>query len=159
GEWFESNTKIWEDVYNPGSGEIIAKTPMSTREETKAAIEVAQTPFEEWSKTSSLKRQKIMFKLQHLIMENKDNLDRTITLENGKKYADGLGEVGRGIENVEHAANVVKLTMGDSSPSVATDVEVTNYKYPIGVVGAICPFNFPMMVPFWMFPLAIATGN
>lgn len=159
GEWCESNTKIWEDVYNPGSGEIIAKTPMSTREETKAAIEVAQTAFEEWSKTSSLKRQKIMFTLQNLLMENKEELARTITLENGKNYADALGEVGRGIENVEHAASVFNLTMGDSSPSVATDVEVTNYKYPIGVVGAICPFNFPMMVPFWMFPLAIATGN
>lgn len=159
GQFVEAKTDKFEDVYNPASGEVIGKTPMSTREETAEAIKIASETFESWSKVSTLKRQKILFKLQNLLTENKEELARLITLENGKVFSDALGEVGRGIENCEHAASVFNLTMGDSSPSVATDVEVHNYKYPIGVIGCICPFNFPMMVPFWMFPLAIAVGN
>lgn len=159
GKWIASETNNFENVYNPGSGEIIAKCPLSTREETKSAIEVAKKAFEDWSKTPVTKRAKILFKLQNILVDNQDMLADMITLENGKNHADAFGEVGRAIENVEHAASIVNLMMGDSTSTIATDVEVTNYMYPIGVVGAICPFNFPMMVPFWMFPMAIACGN
>lgn len=159
GKWIVSETNNFENVYNPGSGEIIAKCPLSTREETKSAIKVAKKAFEDWSKTPVTKRAKILFKLQNILVDNQDMLADMITLENGKNHADAFGEVGRAIENVEHAASIVNLMMGDSTSTIATDVEVTNYMYPIGVVGAICPFNFPMMVPFWMFPMAIACGN
>ncbi|MDN6733815.1 MAG: CoA-acylating methylmalonate-semialdehyde dehydrogenase, partial [Tetragenococcus koreensis] len=100
-----------------------------------------------------------LFKLQNLLVEHKEELARLITIENGKAYSESLGEVGRGIENVENAASIMNLMMGDSISTAATDVEITNYRYPIGVVGAITPFNFPMMVPFWTFPMALATGN
>lgn len=92
-------------------------------------------------------------------MKNKEELARLITIENGKNLTEALGEVQRGIENVEFAAGAPTLMMGDSLASIATDVEATNYRYPIGVVGGIAPFNFPMMVPCWMFPMAIALGN
>lgn len=82
-----------------------------------------------------------------------------ITLENGKSLSESLGEVQRGIENVEHAAGITNLMMGDSLSTAATDIEITNYRYPIGVIGGITPFNFPMMVPFWIFPMALAAGN
>ncbi len=159
GQWIESNTNNFEDVYNPGDGEVIAKCPLSTREETAKAIDNAAETFKTWSKTSVLKRQKILFKLQQLLVENTDELARLITLENGKNFTEAKGEVGRGIENVEHAASIANLLMGDNLANIATDVEVHNYKYPIGVIGGIAPFNFPMMVPFWMFPMAIACGN
>ncbi|PIK32604.1 methylmalonate-semialdehyde dehydrogenase (CoA acylating), partial [Bacillus siamensis] len=96
---------------------------------------------------------------QQLLQQNKEELARLITLENGKNTTEALGEVGRGIENVEFAAGAPSLMMGDSLASIATDVEAANYRYPIGVVGGIAPFNFPMMVPCWMFPMAISLGN
>lgn len=159
GEWVESLATEHEDVYNPATGEVIARVPLSTREELDLAAEVAQKAFLEWSKTSVIRRGRLMFKLQNLLIDNREELARLITLENGKSLVDADGEVGRGIENVEHASSIVNLMMGDSIANAASDVEVTNYRYPIGVVGAITPFNFPMMVPFWMFPLAIAAGN
>lgn len=159
GQWVESKTDHFEDVYNPATGEIIAKVPLSTREELDYAAGVAQEAFEMWSKVSVVRRGRLMFKLQNLLMEHSDELARLITLENGKTLTDAIGEVGRGIENVEQAASIVNLMMGDTLATAATDVEVANYRYPIGVVGAITPFNFPMMVPFWMFPIAIAAGN
>lgn len=100
-----------------------------------------------------------MFKFQQLLIKHRAELARLITIENGKSLSEALGEVQRGIENTEFAAGIPSLMMGDSLSSIATDVEAVNYKYPIGVVGGIAPFNFPMMVPCWMFPAAIACGN
>lgn len=159
GTWVESDSTETEEVFNPATGEIVGKVPLSTKKDVQKAAEAAQTAFEKWSKVSVPKRGRFFFKLQNLLTENKEELAQLITLENGKTLADARGEVQRGIENTENAASIVNLIMGDSLSSAATDVEVTNYKYPIGVVGAISPFNFPMMVPFWMFPMAIATGN
>ncbi|MDN5978555.1 CoA-acylating methylmalonate-semialdehyde dehydrogenase [Acidipropionibacterium jensenii] len=159
GEWVESTSTESIDVPNPSTGEIIARVPLATREETAAAIENAAEAFKTWGKTSVIKRAKILFALQQLLERDKDELGTIITMENGKPHAEAVAEVGRGIENVMHAASIPNLLMGDSLSTVATDVEVTNYRYPIGVTSAICPFNFPMMVPFWMFPMAIACGN
>ena len=144
---------------NPSTEEVIAIVPLSTKEELEDATKVAKEAFQSWKKTSILKRTKLLFKLQNILMENKEELARLITLEHGKNLAEAMGEVGRGIENVESAAGVVSSYMGDSLSTVATDVEVVNYRYPIGVIGCITPFNFPMMVPFWMFPMALACGN
>lgn len=159
GEWVESRTTQYEDVYNPATKEIIARVPISTKEDLDEAAQVAQAAFEKWSKISVARRAKVLFKYQHLLEENKVELARLVTIENGKNTSEALGEVGRGIENVEFAAGVPTLMMGDSLANIATDVEAANYRYPIGVVGGITPFNFPMMVPAWMFPMAIATGN
>lgn len=159
GEWVESSATEFEDVYNPATGELIAKVPLSTREELDQAAEVAEEAFKTWSKLSVVKRGKYFFKLQNILEDNRDELAKLVTLENGKTLTDAKGEVGRGVENVEHASGVVNLMMGDTIPNAATDVEVSSYRYPIGVVGGITPFNFPMMVPFWMFPMALVTGN
>lgn len=159
GEWVESTSTEFIDVPNPSNGTIIARVPLATREETAAAIDNAAEVFKTWGKTSVIKRAKILFTLQQLLERDKEELGDIITAENGKPHDEAVAEVGRGIENVMHAASIPNLLMGDSLSTVATDVEVTNYRYPIGVTSAICPFNFPMMVPFWMFPMAIACGN
>ncbi len=159
GEWVESKTTQYEDVYNPATKEVIAQVPISTKEEVDYAVEVAAKTFEKWKDVPVQKRARILFNFQQLLQSNKNELARIITIENGKNLAEALGEVGRGIENVEFAAGSPTLMMGDSIPTIATDVEITNYRYPIGVVGGITPFNFPMMVPCWMFPMAISVGN
>ncbi|HIW88816.1 MAG TPA: CoA-acylating methylmalonate-semialdehyde dehydrogenase [Candidatus Ligilactobacillus excrementipullorum] len=159
GQWVDSKTTKFEDVMNPATEEPLVRVPFSTPEETHEAIEIAQTAFESWSKVPVPKRGRLLFKLQNLLVEHTDELARLITIENGKALSEAKGEVGRGIENVENAASIMNLMMGDSVSTAATDVEITNYRYPIGVVGAITPFNFPMMVPFWIFPMALACGN
>jgi malonate-semialdehyde dehydrogenase (acetylating) / methylmalonate-semialdehyde dehydrogenase len=159
GEWVESKSAVFEDVYNPATKEVIVQVPLSTYEDVNDAIEAARAAFEDWKLVPVQQRARILFKFQQLLQENKEELARLITIENGKNLAEALGEVGRGIENVEFAAGAPTLMMGDSITTIATDVEVTSYRYPIGVVGGITPFNFPMMVPCWMFPMAIAVGN
>ncbi|ALP35646.1 methylmalonate-semialdehyde dehydrogenase [Paenibacillus sp. IHB B 3084] len=159
GEWVESKTTRYEEVYNPATKEVVALVPISTQEDTDYAAEVAARTFEQWKKVPVPRRARILFNYQQLLIKHKEELARLITIENGKNLSEALGEVGRGIENVEFAAGAPTLMMGDSLATIATDVEVANYRYPIGVVGGIAPFNFPMMVPCWMFPMAIALGN
>ncbi|PKG24887.1 methylmalonate-semialdehyde dehydrogenase (CoA acylating) [Niallia nealsonii] len=159
GEWVESKTTVYEDVYNPATKEVIAQVPISTKEDIEYAAEVAKAAFEKWKNVAVPRRARILFNYQQLLTKHKEELANLITIENGKNLTEALGEVQRGIENVEFAAGAPSLMMGDSLASIATDVEATNYRYPIGVVGGIAPFNFPMMVPCWMFPMAIALGN
>ena len=159
GEWVESKTTTYEDVYNPATKEIIAQVPISTKEDIDFAAEVAKAAFEKWKNIAVPRRARILFNYQQLLTQHKEELAQLITIENGKNLTEALGEVQRGIENVEFAAGAPSLMMGDSLSSIATDVEATNYRYPIGVVGGIASFNFPMMVPCWMFPMAIALGN
>jgi len=159
GEWVESATTQYEDIYNPATKEIIAQVPISTREDLDQAVSVASEAFKGWKDVPVQKRARILFNYQNLLQKHQEELARIITIENGKNLSEALGEVGRGIENVEFAAGAPTLMMGDSLTTVARDVEVTNYRYPIGVIGGITPFNFPMMVPCWMFPMAIAVGN
>lgn len=159
GEWVESKATKYEDVYNPATKEVIGQVPLSTKEEVDEAVEVAKKTFEEWKNVPVPRRARILFNFQQLLIKHREELARIITIENGKSYSEALGEVQRGIENVEFAAGAPTLMMGDSLSTIATDIEATNYRYPIGVVGGITPFNFPMMVPCWMFPMAIALGN
>jgi len=159
GEWVESKATKYEDVYNPATKEVIGQVPLSTKEEVDEAVEVAKKAFEEWKNVPVPRRARILFNFQQLLIKHREELARIITIENGKSYSEALGEVQRGIENVEFAAGAPTLMMGDSLSTIATDIEATNYRYPIGVVGGITPFNFPMMVPCWMFPMAIALGN
>ncbi|EHE8322965.1 CoA-acylating methylmalonate-semialdehyde dehydrogenase [Listeria monocytogenes] len=159
GEWVESKTDKYEDVINPATGEVLCQVPISTRAELDQAAVIAEQAFEKWSQVAVPRRARVLFSFQQLLIQHKEELARLITLENGKNLSEARGEVQRGIENVEFAAGAPTLMMGDSLASIATDVEAANYRYPVGVVGGIAPFNFPMMVACWMFPMAIALGN
>lgn len=159
GKWVEANTEKYELVPNPATGEELARTPISTRKDVDKAVEAAKEAFKTWSKTPVPKRARILFKYQQLLIENWDELAKLITQENGKNFKEASGEVQRGIECVEFAAGAPTLMMGKQLPDIATNIESGMYRYPVGVIGGITPFNFPMMVPCWMFPLAIACGN
>lgn len=159
GKWVSSRTETYEAVYNPATKEMLCEVPLSTKEDLEEAVTIAREAFETWKEMAVPRRARILFNYQQLLIKHKAELARLITLENGKNLNEALGEVQRGVENVEFAAGAPTLMMGDSLSSIATDVEVANYRYPIGVVAGISPFNFPMMVPCWMFPMAIACGN
>ncbi|OQO99320.1 CoA-acylating methylmalonate-semialdehyde dehydrogenase [Geobacillus sp. 44B] len=159
GQWVEATSGKTEVVPNPATGEVLAYVPISGKEDLNKAVAAAKEAFKTWSKTPVPRRARILFKYQQLLVKHWEELARLVTLENGKSYNEAYGEVQRGIECVEFAAGVPTLMMGRQLPDIATDIESGMYRYPIGVVGGITPFNFPMMVPCWMFPLAIACGN
>jgi malonate-semialdehyde dehydrogenase (acetylating)/methylmalonate-semialdehyde dehydrogenase len=159
GQWVESTSEKVEAVPNPATGETLAYVPISSREDLDQAVAAAKKAFKTWSKTPVPKRARILFKYQQLLVDHWEELARLVTLENGKSYEEAYGEVQRGIECVEFAAGAPTLMMGTQLPEIATNIESGMYRYPVGVVGGITPFNFPMMVPCWMFPLAIACGN
>ena len=159
GEWVESASDKTETVVNPATGEVLAVVPLSTKKDVDHAIQAANETFKTWSQTSVTKRARILFRYQQLLVDNWEDLAKVITIENGKSYQEAYGEVLRGIECVEFAAGAPTLMMGKQLPDIATNIESGMYRYPIGVVGGITPFNFPMMVPCWMYPLAIVCGN
>ena len=159
GRWVESASSRREIVPNPATGEPLATVPLSTGEEVDRAVEAAKEAWKSWRKTPVPVRARILFRYQQLLTEHKEELARLITMENGKSIKEARGEVQRGIECVEFAAGAPTLMMGHQLPDIAPDIESGMYRYPLGVVGGITPFNFPMMVPCWMFPLAIACGN
>jgi malonate-semialdehyde dehydrogenase (acetylating)/methylmalonate-semialdehyde dehydrogenase len=158
GKWIASQGER-KEVPNPATGERLAEVPLSTKKELDQAVQVAQEAFQSWKKTPVPRRARILFKYQQLLVEHWAELARLVTLENGKSYDEAYGEVQRGIECVEFAAGAPTLMMGQQLPDIATGIESGMFRYPLGVVGGITPFNFPMMVPCWMFPLAIACGN
>src|SRR5699024_3950615 len=159
GKWIEAKSDQVEPVYNPATGEVIAHVPVSSHEDVEYAVEVAEEAFKTWKEVAVPRRARILFKYQQLLVDHWDELAKIITIENGKSFNEAYGEVQRGIENVEFAAGAPSLMMGEQLPTIATELESGVYRYPIGVIGGITPFNFPMMVPCWMFPMAIATGN
>ena len=159
GKWVASTSEKVEPVYNPVTGEVIAEVPLSTTAELDEAVQVADKAFQDWRKKPVPQRARILFAYQQLLVEHWDELAELITTENGKSFKEAYGEVQRGIENVEFAAGAPSLMMGDALSTISSGLDSSSYRYPIGVIGGITPFNFPMMVPAWMFPLAIATGN
>ncbi|ARF18064.1 CoA-acylating methylmalonate-semialdehyde dehydrogenase [Sporosarcina ureae] len=159
GEWVSATTEQTEPVYNPATGEVVAHVPISTNEDIDRAVEAASEAFITWKEVPVPRRARILFKYQQLLVDHWDELAKIITVENGKNFTEAHGEVLRGIECVEFATGAPTLMMGDNLPSISSGLESGTYRYPIGVVGGITPFNFPMMVPCWMFPMAIATGN
>ncbi|WP_240189882.1 CoA-acylating methylmalonate-semialdehyde dehydrogenase [Bacillus sp. P14.5] len=146
-------------VYNPSNGREIAQVPISSKEDVDAAVQTAREAFETWSEVPVPKRARLMFSYHRLLVEHEDELAKLITLENGKSFKEAKGEVLRGIECVEFAAGAPNLMKGESLTNIASNMDSSMYRYPVGVVGGITPFNFPMMVPCWMFPLAIVCGN
>ncbi|WP_257351041.1 CoA-acylating methylmalonate-semialdehyde dehydrogenase [Pseudalkalibacillus decolorationis] len=159
GKWVEANTEQYQDVFNPATGEVLAQVPISSYSDVDQAVAIAKQAFKTWGKTPVPKRARILFKYQQLLSEHHEELAKLVTQENGKSYKEAYGEVLRGIECVEFAAGAPSLLMGDSLSTIASDIDSQMFRYPLGVVGGISPFNFPMMVPCWMFPLAIACGN
>jgi malonate-semialdehyde dehydrogenase (acetylating) / methylmalonate-semialdehyde dehydrogenase len=159
GEWVKSKGTTVLDVPNPATGEVLGQVPLSTKEDVDHAVKVAKEAFQTWKKTPVPKRARIMFKFHTLLVEHHEELAKLVVQENGKAYKEAYGEIQRGIECVEFAAGAPTLLMGESLSNIAEDIDSEMFRYPLGVVGGITPFNFPMMVPLWMFPLAIVCGN
>ncbi|PRR88186.1 CoA-acylating methylmalonate-semialdehyde dehydrogenase [Bacillus atrophaeus] len=159
GEWVDSTGAEVEEVINPANGKIIAYVPLSTRADVDHAVQAAQHAYQTWSLVPVPNRSRLLYKYLQLLQEQKEQLAEIITMENGKTLKDARGEVQRGIEVVELATATPTLMMGESLPGIANGIDGSIWRYPLGVVAGITPFNFPMMVPLWMFPLAIACGN
>ncbi|PML80123.1 CoA-acylating methylmalonate-semialdehyde dehydrogenase [Enterovibrio norvegicus] len=155
----ESQTTRFGAVFNPATGEQTKQVALSSAQETEQAIAAAQAAFPAWAKTPSLRRARVMFKFKALLEKHQDTLARLISNEHGKVYSDAVGELTRGLEVVEFACGIPHLQKGESSANVGSGVDSHSLMQPLGVCAGITPFNFPAMVPMWMFPIAIATGN
>lgn len=159
GEFVESKTTQWRDVVNPATQEVLARVPFATQDEINAAVAAAKEAFKTWKKTPIGARARIFLKLQQLIRENMGELAALLTAEQGKTLPDAEGDVFRGLEVVEHASAIGNLQLGELANNVAGGVDTYTLLQPLGVCAGITPFNFPAMIPLWMFPMAIATGN
>ena len=159
GQLVESKTTQWRNVVNPATQEVLARVPFATPDEVNAAVANAKEAFKTWRKTPIGTRARIFLKLQQLIRENMKELAALLTAEQGKTLPDAEGDVFRGLEVVEHAAAIGNLQLGELANNVASGVDTYTVMQPLGVCAGITPFNFPAMIPLWMFPMAIATGN
>ncbi|MGA0177610.1 MAG: CoA-acylating methylmalonate-semialdehyde dehydrogenase [Burkholderiaceae bacterium] len=148
-----------QPVTNPATGAISGEVALANAQQVGAAVAAAQAAFAGWSETPPIRRARVMFKFLELLNRHRDDLARAITAEHGKVFTDAQGEVTRGIEVVEFACGVPQLLKGDYTDQVSTGIDNWTVRQPLGVVAGITPFNFPVMVPMWMFPLAIACGN
>jgi malonate-semialdehyde dehydrogenase (acetylating)/methylmalonate-semialdehyde dehydrogenase len=158
GEWTESKGEI-TDVVNPATCKVIAKVPISTKDEINTAVEAAKEAFPEWRRTPPLARVRCLFRLKELMEEHFEDLSRIQTMEHGKTIDESRGETRRGIENVEVATGIPSLMMGYNLEDIAAGIDEYVVRQPLGVFGVIGPFNFPFMVPLWFAPYAVATGN
>ena len=147
------------EVFNPAEGAVSAHVPLASVEEVDAAVAAARAAFPAWSETSPLKRARILFKFKQLLDEHQDELAELITREHGKVFSDAKGEVTRGIEVVEFACGIPHLLKGQYTDQIGGGIDNWSMRQALGVVAGITPFNFPMMVPAWMFPVALACGN
>ena len=146
-------------VFNPATGEQEKEVRLASKVDLDQAVKIAKKAFDEWSLKPSLQRARIMFKFKELIEKNSDELTQLIVTEHGKVYEDAKGSLTRGLEVVEFACGIPHLLKGEFSENVGTNVDSWSIRQPLGVVAGITPFNFPAMVPMWMFPIAIACGN
>lgn len=159
GQFIESETQEWQDIINPATQEVIGRVPFATVQEVDAAIQSAQDAFASWRQTPIQARMRIMLKLQDLIRANMKEIAQVLTAEQGKTLADAEGDIQRGLEVVEHACSIGTLQMGEYVEGVARGVDTYTLQQPLGVCAGITPFNFPAMIPLWMFPMAIVCGN
>ena len=159
GEFVESTTSHWQDIVNPATQEVLGRVPFATAEEVNAAIAAAQNALASWRQTPIQARMRIMLKLQDLIRNNLKSIAQVLTAEQGKTLADAEGDIQRGLEVVEHACSIGTLQMGEYIEGVARGVDTYTVQQPLGVCAGITPFNFPAMIPLWMFPMAIVCGN
>ncbi|XP_062187138.1 methylmalonate-semialdehyde dehydrogenase [acylating], mitochondrial-like [Phragmites australis] len=159
GEFVESRADEHVDVTNPATQEVVSRIPLTTADEFRAAVDAARTAFPGWRSTPVTARQRVMFKFQELIRANMDKLAESITTEQGKTLKDAWGDVFRGLEVVEHACGMGTLQMGEYVSNVSHGIDTFSIREPLGVCAGICPFNFPAMIPLWMFPVAVTCGN
>jgi malonate-semialdehyde dehydrogenase (acetylating)/methylmalonate-semialdehyde dehydrogenase len=159
GEFVESKSTHWQDIVNPATQEVLGQVPFATLEEVNAAIAAAQNALASWRQTPIQARMRIMLKLQDLIRSNLKSIAQVLTAEQGKTLADAEGDIQRGLEVVEHACSIGTLQMGEYVEGVARGVDTYTLQQPLGVCAGITPFNFPAMIPLWMFPMAIVCGN
>jgi malonate-semialdehyde dehydrogenase (acetylating)/methylmalonate-semialdehyde dehydrogenase len=158
GEWTEPPL-AGTPVYNPSTGEVIAECPAGGAAEVDAAVQAAAAAFPAWRDTPPIERARLFFRYRQLVEENFDRICASISREHGKTLTEARGSIYRGIENIEYACGVPSLLFGDSLENVARNVDCETHLQPLGVCVGITPFNFPAMVPLWMFPLAVACGN
>ena len=149
----------FKEVFNPATGQVTGAVALASIEEVDAAVQSAKAAFAAWSETAPLKRARILFKFKELLNKHHDELAMLITREHGKVFTDAQGEVVRGIEVVEFACGIPNLLKTDFTDQIGGGIDNWNLRQPLGVVAGITPFNFPVMVPMWMFPVALACGN
>ena len=159
GQWQQSSATVFSPVHNPSTGEVIARTLLSGAVEVDTAVAAAKKVSSSWSTTPVTRRAKILFDCRQRLREHVDELAQLICLENGKTLEEARGDVTRGLEVLEFACNIPHLLKGESLPEIADQLDGLTWREPLGVCAGITPFNFPAMVPMWMFPLAIACGN
>ncbi|MEM5501152.1 CoA-acylating methylmalonate-semialdehyde dehydrogenase [Ahrensia kielensis] len=159
GELISSNSSRSQNIFNPATGEAIGTLPLSSRQELDSAVAAAKAAAPAWGNLPPLKRAKFMFKFKQLLDEHADDIAREISREHGKTHDDALGEVARGIEVVDFACGMPSMLKGEFSRNVGPSIDTIADRQPLGVVAGITPFNFPAMVPLWMYPVAIACGN
>src|SRR5215210_3065845 len=159
GAWQQSHASAMLDVRNPATAETLVHVPITPRDEVDAAAQAAQAAWDGWRRTPALERIQYLFKLKNLLEENYKDIARTITDECGKTRAEAVGELRRGIENVETACGIPSLMQGYNNEDIAAGIDEHLFRQPLGVVAAITPFNFPGMIPLWFLPYAVACGN
>lgn len=159
GEWTTVSGVPTVPVHNPSVGEVIAETPLCGASVVDEAVQAAARAFPAWMETPPVERARILFRLKVLLEERFEELARSVTTEHGKTLAEARGDVRRGLENIEYACGAPSLLMGESAENVARGIDCDSIRQPLGVVAGITPFNFPAMVPLWMWPIAIACGN
>ena len=159
GEWVSSTATASEPVYNPSDGTQIAATPLCGAGEIARAVQAAERAFPAWAETPPVERARLLFRYRQLLEDHFEDLARSVTRENGKTLAEARGSVRRGIEVVEFACGAPSLLMGESLENIARDIDCDTVRQPLGVCAAITPFNFPVMVPLWTLPVALACGN
>jgi len=159
GKSVEGASGRFGDVFNPATGDIMAQVPLATADEVRKAIASSAAALPGWSRTPPARRAQVMFRFRELLIKHTDELAELLSSEHGKTLPDAKGELGRGIEVVEFACGIPHLLKGEHSENVAGNVDSYSVRQPVGVVAGITPFNFPAMVPMWMYPVAIACGN
>jgi malonate-semialdehyde dehydrogenase (acetylating) / methylmalonate-semialdehyde dehydrogenase len=159
GQAVEGASGRTSDVYNPATGQVQARVPLANRVEMEMAVEAATAAFPAWSAQPPLRRARVMFRFRELFEQNLDRFAAIITSEHGKVLSDAKGEATRGLEVIEFATGIPHLLKGEFSEQVGSDIDSWSMRQPLGVVAGITPFNFPAMVPMWMFPIALACGN
>ncbi len=159
GERTSGTSSTTTAIFNPATGEQTGEVLVGAHSEINAAVEAAKKAFKTWSATPPAKRARIMFKLRDILEQRADEVAKTISSEHGKTHEDALGEVTRALEVVEYASGIVEKLKGEFSRQVGTGIDTCSERQPLGIVAGITPFNFPAMVPLWMIPMALATGN
>src|SRR5262249_14486743 len=157
--WQSGAGKRSGEVFNPSTGQPIARVPFATAAETAAVVDAAKAAAPAWAETPAVERARILFKYRELLSAHFEEFAALVTREHGKTLPEARAEVQRGVEMVEFACGAPSLLMGDTLPNIASNVDAETNRHPVGVCVGITPYNFPFMVPMWMFPVALACGN